>query len=981
VRPPFEAPSQTGAAAEASGFGALLRQHRLAAGLTQEELAGRAGLSTRGLSDLERGVRRAPYLPTVRRLAAALGLSESQRTALAAAGRPGDPAAALVTAGGAAAPARPTLPFPLPLTSFVGREREAAEVRALLGAAPGDDGGRPRLLTLTGAGGIGKTRLALSVAAAAGAPDGSAAERVFVPLGPLSGPELVPQAVAAAVGVREEPGRLLAETLVAALAPRPALLLLDNCEHVVGGCAELVEVLLAGCPDLQVLATSREPLGVLGESVWPVPPLTLPEAQPEAVDREAVERLGESAAVRLFVERARAARPDFALTEGTAPAVAEICRRLDGIPLALELAAARVRVLGVAQLAARLDDRLGLLTGGSRTAPPRQQTLRGALDWSYEPLSPPERALFDRLAVFAGGWTLEAAEAVCAAGEGDAAAGIARGAVLDLLARLADRSLVLVQPAPADAGVVRYRLLEPLREYAAERLAARGAVAVAAARRRHAACFTGLAEASLPGLAGPQQVAWLARLDAEHANLRAALTWCAGALPADGAPDAGPGPSGADPDRVRLGLRLAGSLAPFWRVHGDAAEGRRWLDRVLRLRAALPAAATAGPADAALYERALLGAGILAREQGDWGPARSALQACLGLSRAHSGAALRARALAELGQVLLDVGEVEHARPLLEESAALVRAGGDARDAGESLVHLAALAEASADFAAARRLLEDALATIRPTGDDLLLGAALIQLVRRDIIAADFDRAFALLEEGLDLAVRLRSPELEIRMRQQMGVVVGHQGDLDAAERQYRAALQQSRRIGYRADAGDALIGLGEVALARGDAAGAAALLNESLALFQSLDNRWGGGLARQRLVDVARFRGDTVAMVDLLRDLLRTWQALGDRLGVAGCLQELAGVAVGAGDAPAALRLLGAADAIRRGLGDVGPAGTGPRAAATREAAFARLDAAAARAAWAAGQSMDLAAAIAAALRVTAPGPDGERPALPPRG
>jgi predicted ATPase/class 3 adenylate cyclase len=413
--------------------------------------------------------------------------------------------------------------LPLQLTSFVGRERELGEVARRLGAV--------RLLTLTGAGGVGKTRLALQTAAGLveAHPDGV----WLVELAPLADPALVPQAVAAAVGVREEPGRPLVATLADALRPKHLLLLLDNCEHLLDAAAALAAALLRACPGVRVLATSREALGLAGEAPYRVPSLALPA--PGSTPPVAAPARPE--AVTLFVERAAVAQPAFAVTDRTAPAVVEVCRRLDGIPLAIELAAARVRVLPVEQLLARLDDRFRLLTGGGRTVPPRQRTLRATVEWSHALLSEAERALFARLAVFAGGFSLEAAEAV---GAGD---GVPTDEVLDRLSRLVDQSLVVADEA-AD-GTARFRLLETLRQYAGERLAASGEAA--AARDRHAAFYLALAEASRPPAAEHHDGAWLARLEREHDNLRAALAWT---QPRDDAPAAPAPPCGRRPGRA-----------------------------------------------------------------------------------------------------------------------------------------------------------------------------------------------------------------------------------------------------------------------------------------------------------------------------------------------------------------------------------------------------------------------------------------------
>jgi predicted ATPase len=343
----------------------------------------------------------------------------------------------------------------VPLSSFVGRERELQEIKRLLG--------RTRLLTLTGPGGVGKTRLALAAARELQRDAVFADGLWLVGLAPLADAALVPQEAAAALGVREEAERPILGTLREAVHTRRLLLMLDNCEHLVEACADLADALLRGCPLLTILATSREPLNIAGETVWPVPPLSIP-SQPESPQPE---RLLEYEAIRLFVERAQAANPAFALTDMNASAVAEICTRLDGLPLAIELAVARVRLLGADQIAARLADRFRLLTSGTRTASARHQTIRALVDWSYDLLPDQERTVFCRLGVFAGDWSLIAAEAVCG---GD---GIEPSSVLELLGHLVDKSLVTVQPpAPGTGREVRYRLLETLRHYALERLAA-----------------------------------------------------------------------------------------------------------------------------------------------------------------------------------------------------------------------------------------------------------------------------------------------------------------------------------------------------------------------------------------------------------------------------------------------------------------------------------------------------------------------------
>ena len=422
--------------------------------------------------------------------------------------------------------------LPSQATSFVGRAAELAELRSLLS-------GGSRLVTITGPGGIGKSRLALQVAAEAldGAGDGV----WLVELAPVADPELVARTVAAVLGVREEPGRPVPDTLADAVGDRPLLMVLDNAEHVLGAVAKLADAMMRSCPRACLLVTSREPLGISGEHVFRIPALPVPPA-----DLAAPGQLAAFESVQLFTERASMHRQGFVLDDDNAAAVASVCVRLDGIPLALELAAARLGSLSVPEISSRLDHRFRLLTGGSRTALPRHQTLRALIDWSYDLLNPEEQIVLDRLSVFAGGWTLAAAEAVTSAGDSG------EWQVLDRLAALVDKSLV---QADETQGSTRYRLLETVRHYAAERLAQRAGAELDETRAAHRDYYLALVETAGAHLRGPDEAVWLDRLEAEFDNIRAALAF-----------------SLADPGTAEPGLRLAAGLRWFCYMRGHGGE-------------------------------------------------------------------------------------------------------------------------------------------------------------------------------------------------------------------------------------------------------------------------------------------------------------------------------------------------------------------------------------------------------------------------
>lgn len=661
--------------------------------------------------------------------------------------------------------------LPEPLTSFVGRQEETNRVAELLAES--------RLVTLTGPGGSGKTRLAAEVGAVL-------ADRYrdgvwLVDLAPLTDPSLLPQAVAAALGVPEDPVRPLVETIVDSLRGEELLLILDNCEHLVEESANLAETFLSAAPDVRILTTSREALGVLGETVFEIPPLPVPDPETTEARPEALLPFD---AVRLFVDRAAAAQPGFALSSDNVRSVGEIATRLEGLPLALELAAARIRGLGVDAIASRLGDHFGLLAGGRRTGLPKERSFRAAIDWSYDLLSGGERRVFERLSVFAGGFSLEAAEAVASGGA------IEVREVPELLARLVDRSLL----QRVGSSRFRYRLLEPLRQYARERLASAGETD--AARRKHLEFYLGMAEAAEPALREREQRTWLDRLEEEHDNLGAALVSAAEL---------------GDPD---AGLGLAAALGPYWQLRGHFSEGRE------RLRVALSTSSEDSPSMA----RALAEAGSLAFLQCDFQHALDRSEKSLALYRRAGDRWGVAYALGKLGLAAWELGESDRARASFDESLTLFRDLDDRWGVATTLRYLGCLAVAEGSFDEAQTAHEESLAWFREQGDDS--GAALVLGWLGDLtgLRGELGPAEELLRESLELAQRVGDWWATAWAHAHLARVAM----LGARDREaldlYRQALRSFESLGDRMASAICLEGLAELASRRGQPERAAEL-------------------------------------------------------------------------------------------------------------------------------------------------------------
>jgi predicted ATPase/class 3 adenylate cyclase/tetratricopeptide (TPR) repeat protein len=669
--------------------------------------------------------------------------------------------------------------LPVQLTSFIGREKEIREVRQLLETH--------RLVTLTGSGGAGKTRLSLQVAA-------EVLDRFkdgvwFIELAPLSDPDLVPNTVASALGVREEPGRSLATTLLDWLGSRELLLVVDNCEHLIESCAIYAQAVLQAGRGAHILASSREPFAIPGEQAYLVPPLESPT--PEQAAQMPVKELLEYPAVRLFTERARESLPTFRLTPPNVPAVVQICRRLDGIPLALELAAARVRVLHVEQIAERLDDRFRLLTDGRRTALPHHQTLRSLIDWSYDLLTEPEQLLLRRLSAFSGGWTLTAAERVCV-GEGTQSS-----EVLELLGHLVDKSLVMAEHSGERS---RYHMLETIRKYARKRLWELDEGA--AMRSRHLQYFVELAEEAEPRLHSAEQLAWIDCLEMERGNCRAALEWAE----ADG--------------QIEMGLRMAGALYPFWELRGYWSEGYDAVAGLLKESVGERSVVRA---------RALIAAGKLAANCGYSAEMHSYFGEGFQILQ-EAGKGFLGFSLSLYAVALVD-RDPARAHSVAERGVQASRETGDILGLATSLYALGMVTRREVDFAAARVAQEESMMLFRDLGDQQMYALLLSNLAYTHFYMGNLLAAQECFDESIGIAREIGDRYVEANSLPGRGDLARRLGKYDEAASMLQRAYAYHRELG---GAHQGLINglhyLGLLELSRGNRVEADRYLNEGVA-------------------------------------------------------------------------------------------------------------------------------------------------------
>jgi predicted ATPase/DNA-binding XRE family transcriptional regulator len=878
-----------------TSFGRILRMRRKALDLTQAALAQQVGCAEITIRKIEADEIR-PSRQFLARLADQLGIAASEQAGFVAAGR------------GTLSERINNLPTPP--NALIGREAELTAVRARFQA----DG--VRLLTLTGPGGAGKTRLALQIAQelADTFDDGVC----FVPLAALADPELVGPAIVRALALDDQGSAPPIEQLKQFLRDRSLLLLLDNFEQI-GAAAPLVAALLAHCPNLRMLVTSRVPLHLSGEHEFAVPPLALPAPRAALSDESCV-----YPAIALFVARARAVRADFILTHETAPAIAQICARLDGLPLAIELAAAWIKLLTPEALLARLSGAqpLHMLAGGPRDLPARQQTLRNTIAWSYALLAPAEQQLFRALGVCIGGCTLEAAEALA----GDRLPGQAE--LLAALAALVDGSLL--RRETDRAGAVRVAMLETIREYALELLADSGELSDQ--QQRHARTFLALAQAARPHLQDRQLEVWLERLAADHDNLHTALAWSCSPM-----------------GDATLGLQLAEALWEFWLVRGHISEGRAWIAALLDRPAARAPSVT--------QARLLGGAGRLAWAQNDWQQAARLLEQSQALCAELGDVAGSAGALNHLGEVAEAQGNYPHAAAFFARSLALFEQLGDREGSASALVSYAQMMQAQGQHERAAELVAASLTLFEELGDRRGLAVALTVQGQVMYMLGEYARADALFDRSLEVFHSLGYRHGAGWALTNQGQTALAQGDYRRAEERFAESLELYTELGDGRGQAWAMTNQGQAAHAQGDTTRGVALLERGVALFDALGDQRGYAWALYYSARAMNASHHNVRIVERFVESLRIFHTLGDARFSADCLNDLAKICAGLGHRRTAVQLFAAADTQRRRSSASSPASGEPVALAALRCGLGETTFAAA---WEAGSALAAEQAIA---------------------